>query len=60
METVRPIVAAHAAWFGVLSEFVFGLFVVFFATTATAGATAPTVWYVFFVGHCFCELGDLI
>ena len=60
METVRPTVATHAAWLGVLGDFAFGSSVVFFATTAIAGATATAVWYVFFVGHCFCELGNLV
>ena len=48
METVQPTVAAHAAWLGVLGEFAFGLSVVFFATTVTAGATATAIWFGIF------------
>ncbi len=60
METLQPTVAAHAVWLGVLGEFAFGLSIVFFATMATACATTTAVWYVFFVGHRFCVLGDLV
>ena len=61
MEPVRPTVAAHAAWHGVLGGFTFGAPGVSFATAVTAGATAvAAVWNVFFDGHRFCELGNLV
>ena len=53
METVRPTVAAHATWLGVSGEFAFGLSVVYFATMATAGATATAVWYVLLLAIAF-------
>ena len=59
MEPVHPAVAADAALLGVLGVFVFSSSLVSFATAATAGAAATTLRTVFFVGHSFCELGNL-
>ncbi len=57
MEIVQPAVAAYAMRIGVLDRVTSGSFSV---PSATAAATATAVWYVLFVGHHLCQLGNLV